>query len=104
LSTPVAVHANFETLEGGRARVLGVLDFGSVGALLKQGTDAIEQGHASSIDLSGVTGSDSAGLALLIEWMSVARDARRTMAYQNMPSQLHQLARLSEVEELLTPS
>ncbi len=58
-------------------------------------------GRAAVIDLAGVTDSDSSGLALLIEWLSVAKAAQRTLQYENMPSQLHQLARLSEVEELL---
>ena len=56
------------------------------------------------IDLAGVTASDSSGLALLIEWLSVAKAAGRALRYDNIPSQLHQLARLSEVEELLVPS
>jgi len=48
-----------------------------------------------------VTASDSSGLALLIEWMSVAKRAGRTLIFENMPAQLQQLARLSEVEELV---
>jgi hypothetical protein len=31
----------------------------------------------------------------------VAKEARRSLRYENMPAQLHQLARLSEVDELL---
>jgi phospholipid transport system transporter-binding protein len=54
------------------------------------------------IDLAGVTDSDSSGLALLIEWLSVAKAAQRSLRYENMPAQLHQLAGLSEVEGLFT--
>ena len=79
----------------------GPLDIATVTALLPLGSAAIGQGQASVIDLAGVTSSDSAGLALLIEWLSVARAAKRTLRYENLPSQLLQLARLSEVEELL---
>jgi len=93
--------ASFELQEGERAKVLGPLDFTTVSALLLVGTKAICAGQASIIDLSGVTAGDSAGLALLIEWLSVARAGRRTLRYENLPSQLDQLARLSEVEELL---
>lgn len=82
----------------------GSLHFTTVSALLTLGTDAIDSGRAAVIDLSGVTGSDSSGLALLIEWLSVAKGAGRALRYDNIPSQLHQLARLSEVEELLVPS
>lgn len=95
-------HATFETLSGERSRVLGSLEFASVAALLPLGTAAIEAGHAAVIDLADVTDGDSAGLALLIEWLSVAKEARRPLRYENMPAQLRQLAGLSEVEGLFT--
>lgn len=96
--------ASFEVLEGDRSRASGSLHFTTVSALLRTGTDAIDGGRAAVIDLAGITASDSSGLALLIEWLSVAKGAGRALRYDNMPSQLHQLARLSEVEELLVPS
>jgi phospholipid transport system transporter-binding protein len=95
--------ASFDVLEGDRSRVSGSLHFTTVTALLLLGTDAIDRGRAAVIDLAGVTASDSAGLALLIEWLSVAKGASRNLRYENIPSQLQQLARLSEVEELLVP-
>lgn len=94
---------SIEVLEGGRSRVIGSLHFSTVSALLTAGVAAIQAGGAEVIDLAGVTGSDSSGLALLIEWLSVAKSVGRTLRYENIPSQLHQLARLSEVEELLVP-
>jgi phospholipid transport system transporter-binding protein len=90
-----------DLLEGERAAVKGSLDFRTVGELLSVGSEAIDAGRAAFIDLAGVTHSDSAGLALLLEWMSVARAAKRALRYENVPQQLQQLARLSEVEELL---
>jgi phospholipid transport system transporter-binding protein len=95
-------NATFETLPGDRSRVLGSLDFETVARLLPLGTIAIEGGHASVIDLAGVTDSDSSGLALLIEWLSVATQGQRPLRYENMPAQLRQLAALSEVEGLFT--
>jgi phospholipid transport system transporter-binding protein len=95
--------ASFEVLEGGRARALGSLHFTTVSALLAEGVEAIEGGRAAVIDLAGVKTSDSSGLALLIEWLSVAKAAGKELRYENIPTQLHQLARLSEVEELLVP-
>jgi len=95
--------ASFEVLEGARARVVGALHFSTVSSLLSDGVQAIESGRAAVIDLAGVTTSDSAGLALLIEWLSLAKAAGKDLRYENIPTQLHQLARLSEVEELLVP-
>ena len=85
----------------GRAALTGPLNFATVGALLGEGIALIDAGRATQIDLSGVTASDSAGLALMIEWLSVARTAGRTLRFEHIPMQLQQLARLSEVEELL---
>lgn len=93
--------ATFDALDGERSRVVGSLDFATVTQLLPQGTAAIGRGPSTIIDLSAVTGSDSSGLALLIEWLSVAKAAQHTLRYENVPAQLHQLALLSEVDELL---
>jgi phospholipid transport system transporter-binding protein len=101
---PVEPAGAFDLLDGERASVVGALHFTTVSALLPLGVAAIEAGRAATIDLKGVTTSDSSGLALLIEWLSVARGAKRTLRYENIPTQLHQLARLSEVEELLVGS
>jgi phospholipid transport system transporter-binding protein len=94
--------ADFVTQEGEHARVNGVLHFTTVTALLRSGSEAIASGRAAVIDLAGVKDSDSSGLALLIEWLSIARAERKSLRYENIPVQLHQLARLSDVEELLT--
>lgn len=96
--------ASFELGEGGRARVIGSLHFTTVSALLAAGAAAINGGQVAVIDLAGVTMSDSVGLALLIEWLSMAKAAGRTLRFENIPTQLQQLARLSEVEELLIPA
>ena len=96
--------ASFEVLEGDRARVIGSLHFTTVSALLTVGVEAINGGRAAVIDLGGVNASDSSGLALLVEWLSVAKAAGRPLRFENIPSQLQQLARLSEVEELLVSS
>jgi phospholipid transport system transporter-binding protein len=93
--------ASFEIVSDGRARVGGALAFGTVTALLPTGTEAIEHGRAAAIDLAGVTASDSAGLALLIEWLSVAQAAGHPLRYENIPSQLRQLGSLSDVDDLI---
>jgi phospholipid transport system transporter-binding protein len=94
--------AAFEPLADGHARVVGLLGFTTVAALLPVGSEAICAGTAPVIDLASVTASDSAGLALLIEWLSVAKAAGRPLRYENIPPQLHQLAGLSDLDPLLS--
>ena len=101
LKDPDHEAAVFKTLPEGRASIVGALDFWTVSALLPLGSEAIRAGGTSAIDLAGITASDSAGLALLIEWLSVARAAGRALRFENIPSQLHQLAGLSDVDELI---
>jgi phospholipid transport system transporter-binding protein len=94
--------ATFEVQDGERSRVVGSLHFSTVSALLQAGAAAIAAGRADVIDLSTVAESDSSGLALLIEWLSLAKAAQRSLRYENIPSQIKQLAKLSDVEELLS--
>jgi phospholipid transport system transporter-binding protein len=101
LNAKKQVAATLEVKADQHALLKGDLHFDTVGALLKVGSEAISGGRAAVIDLAGVTGGDSAGLALLIEWLSVARGANQVLRYEHIPSQLRQLARLSEVEALL---
>ncbi len=52
-------------------------------------------------DLQAVTRSDSAGLALLVEWMQFARQRDRKLSFRNLPDQLRDIARISGLEDLL---
>ena len=99
-----SVDAHFEAAGDGTARLRGEITFRSVGPLLLAGGEAIEAGRADAIDLAGVTAADSAGLALLIEWLSLARRAGRTLSYRNVPAQIRQLAGLSDVQNLVLPA
>ncbi|MBV8910275.1 MAG: STAS domain-containing protein [Gammaproteobacteria bacterium] len=53
------------------------------------------------IDCARVSVSDSAGLAVLLDWLRTAKRAGRTLRYSRLPEGLVALARISEVEELL---
>lgn len=47
------------------------------------------------IDLSQVEATDSAGLALMIEWIRLSRMSRVQLRFKNIPEQLLALAKLS---------
>lgn len=83
--------------------VNGELNFSTVPALLERGA-ALLAGHAGAavrLDLGGVTRADSAGLALLIEWLRVARRNRASIEIRNMPAQLRAIARVSGLDAIL---
>jgi phospholipid transport system transporter-binding protein len=55
----------------------------------------LKAGKEITIDLSRVASADSAGLALMIEWIKYTRSKRITLHFKNIPEQLIALAKLS---------
>ena len=53
-----------------------------------------------TIDMQGVTLTDSAGLALMIEWLQLARAAKREIAFTNIPEQMRDLIRVNGLEQV----
>lgn len=51
-----------------------------------------------TIDLSDVSSTDSAGLALLIEWIKQSKQANFNLTFKNIPQQLLILASLCGIE------
>lgn len=93
--------ARLESLDGGRFQLSGVLDATTAGDLLEQSRERFRNAAQLQVDLAGVTEADSAGLALLIEWMRMAKDTGSAIRFEHVPAQITALARISEVEALL---
>lgn len=93
--------ASLEALGDGRFRVSGVLDAATTPALLRESQERFADKKSIDVDFSPVTESDSAGLALLIEWMRTARRQGQKLRFTNVPPQVAALARISEVDDLL---
>lgn len=60
------------------------------------------QGNAQpvTIDMQGVTLADSAGLALMIEWLQRARAVQRQIVFANIPEQVSQLIRVNGLTQV----
>jgi phospholipid transport system transporter-binding protein len=86
----------------GRFGVRGVLDFTTVGALLSKGVAAFGGRREVVLDLQGVTRSNSAGLALLLEWLDHGRVQGIALRFVNLPDSLVAIARMSNVDALLS--
>ena len=93
--------AKFESLGAGRFRISGVLNASTAREVLEQSEARFEQFKDLDVDLGGVGESDSAGLALLIEWLRLARQSQKAIHFANVPAQIEALARISEVEDLI---
>jgi ABC-type transporter Mla MlaB component len=53
------------------------------------------------IDCSGVSEADSAGLAVLLEWLKWALKNGRPMSFTSLPRNIRAVANISDVEPLL---
>jgi phospholipid transport system transporter-binding protein len=95
----------FVSSSAGVYRLEAPLTFATAPLLRQPGLERIEAASdAVEFDLQHVPASDSAGLALLIDWLAEARARQRTLRYVQVPEALRALARLSEVESLIAPS
>ncbi len=81
----------------GACRVEGPLTYATVPALARE-----HPSHpATSIALDGVTHADSAGLALLLEWLRTAGEAGESLTFHDLPEQFISIAQVSNLADLL---
>jgi phospholipid transport system transporter-binding protein len=87
----------------GRIVVSGELTFATAREARQVGTLVLEGSRASSlvIDCAGVTRGDSAGLAVLLDWLAWARRKSKPVRLENLPASLVAIAKISEVDGLL---
>jgi phospholipid transport system transporter-binding protein len=80
----------------------GELGYLSVPAVLQHaGVDMLGK-EKVTVDLKGVTRADSAGLALLVEWLRESENAGNSIEFVNVPAQLLSIARVCGLEEILS--
>jgi len=103
---PVGPSFGFEPAGDARFAVRGDMTFATAAALHAAGLAALRGSTASTLELdcSGVTAADSAGLAVLVDWLSWARGAGRQLRLRAVPSKLVDIARISELDELIAPA
>ena len=99
---PAAV-APFELVSTGDGRFAarGALTFATARQACALGAQTLAAPASAQIDCSGISSSDSAGLAVLLQWLGAARNAGRHLSYANLPPGLVALAEISEVTQLL---
>lgn len=96
------MRADLQPDADGVVHIRGELDFDTVPALYRE-TDRLLGGRSGlTIDVSGVERVNSAGVALLLEWLSEARRRGCSLSFRGLPEPVLAVARLSGVEHLLT--
>lgn len=87
----------------GRLAVSGPLTFATASEAREEGLEVISSadGGALEVDCAAVDQSDSAGLAVLLDWLAEAQRRKVSLRFANLPARLLAIARISEIEETL---
>lgn len=85
----------------GRFALAGEVTFETAERILLASEEPFEQHTRIEVDLADVTKADSAGLALLLEWITWANHTVREIRFLSMPKRILDIARTTEVEQLL---
>ena len=91
------------TTAPGRLAARGTLTFSTAKRARTEGLLALRTASGSDleIDCSAVSPADSAGLAVLLDWLAVSKRYRRRLRYTGLPASLLAIGRISGVAELL---
>ena len=92
----------FEDLGDGKFSVHGELTFLTATDALEQSKDLFADHARIELHMSEVTDGDSAGLALLLEWVNWAKNYVREIRYVDVPDQIVAIAQISEVDDMLS--
>ncbi|MEY3105954.1 MAG: hypothetical protein RIT35_114 [Pseudomonadota bacterium] len=79
--------------------VNGDLTFSTIDINILKSFAFLKETKQVTIDLGRVVCTDSAGLALMMEWIKYTRQHRVQITFKNIPEQLHNLAKLSGLDK-----
>lgn len=92
------------TLDNDCLLVSGEINFVTAASLWNDSLPLLAQCKKLSFDFSRVTQTNSAALALLIEWMKYAKQERKPISFQHLSSQLLGIAMVGGVDKLINSS
>lgn len=84
---------------GGHFLVDGDLTFSTIDKDTVKSLEFLTSAKEITLDLSRVVTTDSAGLALMIEWIKYARSKHIQVIFKKIPQQLLNLAKLSDLDK-----
>ncbi len=78
--------------DGNRVRIYGLLDFTTVPAVTREAVALLADCSMATVNCSAVTGSNSAGLALLLELSRIMREKQCSISFQAVPDSIQHMA------------
>lgn len=98
--------SNFELSDLGEGRfgLSGDMSFQTAEAILRESEKRFASHEVIEVNMSAVQHTDSAGLALLLEWVSQAAQQSREIRFAQIPEKIQAIAVTAEIDELLQRS
>ena len=105
-AAPVAAAGGFvlEAPAAGQLVARGALTFATARAARLAGIEVLAAAGRQAplvMDCAGVSAADSAGLAVLLDWLAAAKAAGQQLRFSGLPEGFAALARISDLTELL---
>jgi len=91
----------FKDSGGGNFSLSGEMSFDTADRILRLSQRQFGGHDVVNVDFSSVTKADSAGLALLLEWKTQARQRQAEIRFTGLPESVVAIARTTEVDHLL---
>jgi phospholipid transport system transporter-binding protein len=85
-------------------RLEGNLTVASINAVLSTGAKAIqsqEAGASIKVDCQGLDKVDSASVALLVDWLRLAKQRHVSLSFEKLPEKMQKIIQLSNLEKIL---
>lgn len=85
-----------------RLMVSGDLTFSTVNQLWKDSLSFLNAHQAIVIDFSEIKNSNSAGLALMIEWIKWAKEKNKVLKFTHIPANILAITKISGLEKIIS--
>jgi phospholipid transport system transporter-binding protein len=92
---------SIQDLGAGQFALAGELSFASVKQALRQTANLLDSPNRTVFDLAEIAKADSAGLALMLEWLRQADASGVELHYAQLPGQLLAMAQVAGIDSIL---
>jgi phospholipid transport system transporter-binding protein len=86
------------TLQGNQFHVSGDLNFANVMSIYQKSLSQVNQCSELIFDFSQLTSSNSAGLALIIEWIKLSKQISKPIHFNHLPDDIMSIAKAAGVD------
>jgi phospholipid transport system transporter-binding protein len=81
--------------------ISGDLDFSNVMLVYAKSLPQLEASSAWEFDFSSLKSSDSSGLALIIEWLKLAKRSNKSIQFTHLSPDLISIAKAAGIDQLI---